>query len=1005
MKEHLALSMVVLLASLPGFGLNAQPGISSQLRIKQAHVTTGARVQTSLQPKPGPPAPPAGSAILKPVARAHAARPRPRGIAPAPAVGLVSADQLALGEDDGVTEAVVGDFNGDGKKDVAKLVYVAGIYQISVGLSNGDGTFQAARLTPTPRGSVDPILVGDVNGDGKDDLLEIHLAVLSTMDVLLSNGDGTFSAGANVPLSTFGLQGGVVVDVNGDGRLDVLTIDSENLARIAVVLGNGDGTFQAATTLARLSGPAPNQIFFADFNGDGKLDFAGLRDGRVQIYLASGSSFLAPVGLVTPDNVYLASSASAGDLNQDGKPDIVSVNTTTNSVTVYLNNGDGSFRTGVTYTNAGGLSTFPGESTIADVNGDGKNDIVVGDTYAGEITIFMGNGDGTLTAPTAGYAVGGFPWTAPLVDDFSGDGLADIIVPDDYFSLVHLRGYGDGTFRAALSYSLPQSTAEAPYTAGVAAADFNGDGLADVVATQSPKSLAPGVVVYLSNPDGTLQPGVNYGFSSTMSYVTVADFNGDGKPDIAATDSVNGLVYIFMGIGDGTFTTGSSYATDTADGPYPTNLVSGDFNDDGKVDLAIANGNSSTVGVLLGNGDGTFGVPASYPIHGAPYGIAAADLNRDGLLDLAVTMVNQNGSSVAVLLANNDGTRTFQPERDIATGDGSPEYLAFGDLNRDGKLDMAVSMIEGPAYPGAIVVALGNGDGSFQAPTAYPSSMQLGGLGFSYPTNVRMIDFDGDGNLDLIYDNHYYGTVGILYGKGNGTFFDPIEFITGGYIWGLALADVNGDGALDVITGSYYSGGVNVALNNSGSGTLPSYTLGANSAIASVAAGASATYDLSLTGRNGYNGTITFACSGLPSHAACSFSPASVVVTGNIPVATTLTVATSAASAHLMPPVRPNNRSLRPTFLANPGALGVLGLMLAGGGKKRNRRQMAILLGIMLLAMAFSTAGCGGSNSPASSAGPGREGTPPGSYAVVVTATGSGTGAPTHSMNLTLVVQ
>ena len=1029
MNRYLLIT-VVLLASVCSFATQTHVTRSNQFRAKRSHTPIQLKSRPAVRSgnhKTQLPLVPPTRAQMQSQSSYHRTSQgvqRHGSSAPTTTVGVVSATQFALGgEDDDNTQPVLGDFNGDGRQDSAKVVRdISGNYWISVLLSNGDGTFEAAQLTATPGNADDPIIVGDLDGDGSDDLIMVHpgngcccdeknkavkqnvqkrlgCEVSSTFDVLLSNSDGTFTAGNNYAVSDFNLAGGLLTDTNGDGKLDVLAIDGENPAAVVVLLGVGDGTFQAVTTQAMLSGPAPYDIQFADFNGDGKLDFAGLNDGQLAVYLASDSGYATPVSLVTSDANYNICEYTTGDLTGDGKPEVASSNCD-NTVTVYANNGDGSFQTGVYSTNAGNEYVYPEGAAIADFNGDGKNDLAVTGDYGGTISIFLGNGDGTLTPPTVGYGVGGYTWETPLVADFNGDGLMDILEPDDEFSMVYLQGYGDGTFRATTSYYLPQSHAEYAYSYSTAVGDFNGDGFSDVVSGQDGNTAAPGVVVYLANSDGSLKPGVNYGTSSTLAYVTVADFNGDGKLDIAATDYANGNVQIFLGVGDGTFTVGNAYATDSGGGPYPGNVVTGDFNQDGNLDLAVVNEETATVGVLFGAGDGTFGQLTNLPISASAYGITAADLNGDGFPDLAVALNTEAGSTVAVFLAKNDNSGTFQPEADVVTGTGRPEYIAFGDLDGDGKLDMAVSMNYGPSLFSALVVALGNGDGTFKTANAYASSIvgtAFGGGG--YVTSVLMTDYDGDGKQDLVYVNSDYGTLGILYGKGDGTFYSPVEFPSGEYTWGLAMGDINGDGAMDLVTSNYYVGGTTVMLNNSGTGTQPNFTAGSDTSTQTVTAGASATFNLTVTGKNGYNGTITFACTGLPTGAACTFSPASVVSVGNVAGATTLTISSTAAGTASLIPVWPNTIPVGPGLLACITGLGMFGLVLAGAGRKRSRWQMSLALGVMLLVMMFTMLGCSSSSTKASTA------TPAGSYPIVVTSTGTGTGAPTHTMTLTFVVQ
>ncbi|MGC2329378.1 MAG: VCBS repeat-containing protein [Candidatus Sulfotelmatobacter sp.] len=1035
MKKYVIL-VAVFLTSLPGFGAQGQPKPSSQFHGKGFRPAAKANHQTAAHPLSGAAARPAASekTIGTKAAGPFVKHAQSATTTLVPVSFVAGARSPLSGEDDDSTVQVMGDFNGDGKPDVAKIVSVTSVYNISVLLGNGDGTFQAAKLTATPNDSDDPIVVGDLKGDGTDDIIEVHpegdtcddevrkpnsvrpaddCYPASSIDVLIGNGDGTFAAAVNYAISGNGLVGGLLTDVNGDGKLDVLVFDNATPANVIELLGNGDGTFQAATTLAPLSAAAPANMFFADFNGNGKLDFAGDVNGQVQVTLGTGAgTFGTPVLLITPDAVYDYCYSVAGDLTGDGKPEIVSTNCNRNTLTVYVNNGDGSFKTGVYYNNNGDQYQYPGGATIADMNGDGHNDVVVVNTEAGDISIFLGDGTGALEVQPRCYDVGGYAWNQPLVADFNGDGLLDVVESDDQYNLVYLQGYGDGTFRAAPSYDLPNSFQAYGYTFSVAAGDFNGDGIPDVVVGEAQDNGSTGVVVYLSKGDGTFYPGVSYGNSSQMRFVAVADFNGDGKLDIAATDAQAGLVQIFLGNGDGTFNLAAAYPTDSGENPNPQNVVTGDFNHDGNIDLAIANANTGSVGVLLGNGDGTFAAAASYPTTNYfPYTIATADVNGDGFLDLAVTAYSDGPPAIGILLANNDKSGTFQPVS-YYNVDGEPDYVAFGDLNGDGKLDMAVTLYAGITYPGTIEIALGNGDGTFKTGVDYASSALAGGLADTEPADIQMLDLNGDGNLDLVYINSQAGTVAVALGNGDGTIAAPAEFPVTEYAWGMALADVDNDGTMDVVVGNDESGGVSVLLNGAGSGAAPNYTFGTATPSVTVTAGSAASYTLDLAGLNGYNGTITFACGELPTGATCTFNPVSVVALGGLPLTTTLSIATTArSSAEMLRPARPGAKLYpgagSPMLLAGLSGMGLLGLLLAGSGPKGRRRRAAIVLGAVVLLTLGTLVGCDNDDRTRTITivTPPPTGTPAGSYTVTVTSTGTGTAAPTHSLNVTLIVQ
>ncbi|MFZ0805668.1 MAG: VCBS repeat-containing protein, partial [Candidatus Sulfotelmatobacter sp.] len=526
-------------------------------------------------------------------------------------VGFVAATQIPAGGYMSTNPVLTGDFNGDGKTDLVTVVTTSpsaippSTISIAVSLGNGDGTFGAPQITTIPANSSDAFVVGDLDGDGNDDVAIVHLAsstTSSSLDIFLSNGNGTFTFNNNTVITSNDLAGGILYDMNGDGKLDVVTVDSAGQAstgvgNVWVLLGNGDGTFGAPTQTV-LSNHAGSNLVFGDFNGDGLLDIADndYTSGELSVYLgAAGMQFNARAQYPTPDGVYDGCANAVGDMTGDGKPEIVSANCNDNTLTVYLNNGDGTFAQGAYFAAA---TAGPGGSTpyveaaavaIGDVNGDGFGDVIVTNSQSGDMTVLLSNGDGTVNVPSVGYATGGGPVTPAIVTDLNGDGLADIVVTDDYYSFVYMKGFGDGTFRAAADYYSPVSDGGQAQGWDIAGGDFNGDGFADVVIGNNCCDPTVGITVMLSNGDGSFQPGVNYGSGGTLTYVTLGDFNKDGALDIAAVDTSAGTVQIFSGIptsgvGNGMFTAGTPIATgDTG----AEKIVAADLNADGWPDLVV----------------------------------------------------------------------------------------------------------------------------------------------------------------------------------------------------------------------------------------------------------------------------------------------------------------------------------------------------------------------------------------------------------------------------------
>ena len=315
---------------------------------------------------------------------------------------------------------------------------------------------------------------------------------------------------------------------------------------------------------------------------------------------------------------------AVGDFNGDGKADLAGV--LNGNVSIMLGNGDGTFTAGASYS----AGSNPVAIAVGDFNGDGKADLVVANQGSSTVSILLGNGDGTFQPATSIQTM--YSPLSVAAGDLNGDGKVDIVVGDSYGRVEILLGNGNGTFQSAgavvLSPALP--------VYWVAIADLNLDGVADlVVADES-------ISVVIGNGDGTFQPPVQYFFPSCLD-VTVADFNGDGKPDLAFV-SASG-VNVMLGNGDGTFQTPVNYLGKAQNG-Y---LAVGDFNGDGKADLAVVgNAVSTEVEILLGIGDGTFQPEQVYPISGTGP-VVVADFNGDGRADLVVGTYNQPAGSPAIL--------------------------------------------------------------------------------------------------------------------------------------------------------------------------------------------------------------------------------------------------------------------------------------------------------------------------------------------------------------------
>jgi FG-GAP-like repeat/FG-GAP repeat/Planctomycete extracellular len=693
----------------------------------------------------------------------------------------------------------VGDFNGDGKLD-AVSANQDGHNSIGLLRGNGDGKFQPADTFDV---GAQPAFVqaADMNTDGFLDIVTANKAD-NSVSVLLGNGDGTFQAAAKYAVgASTGPVALAIADFDEDGHLDLAVADN-GASTVTLMLGDGAGGFApAAQTVA--VGSNPTSVAVADFNGDGKPDIASVSGGfgHLNINLNTGGGTFGPTANF--ETGFCANGVTTGDFNHDGKADVAvaCVFPSSDGVSILIGNGDGTF---VTHPNPpGGPIPFvsynagnqtPGYITTGDMDGDGNTDLVTANFSStiqfanNSITLLPGKPDGTF-GPARVYHGGPGP-LGVAVGDFNGDGKQDVVTADAGESagtVSMLIGRGDGTLKAA--EALAVTVRNSASTDGIVTADFTSDGIADLAVVTWNVNYN-GMTLFPGRGDGQFLPGIQ---SPAVSATSVADgdFNKDGKLDLAVTGSSG--VSILLGNGNGTFGAPTTFAA----GSLPSWVAVADFNGDDKLDLAVANGSGSDgVSVLLGNGAGGFGSATSVPAGGASAHLVAADLNGDGKADLAVV----NSGDLSFVLGNGNGT--FGAPTTFDAG-GGPGGVSVGDFNGDGALDLACPSFIPPGGGGsAVLVWLNNGAGTFGTMSKYVVG--------SNPIGSVVADFNQDGFLDVVAVNDFADTVSLLAGAGDGTFQTQQTFVVGDRPTWVVAQDFTGDGRPDMAVVNSNSGSVTI---------------------------------------------------------------------------------------------------------------------------------------------------------------------------------------------------
>jgi hypothetical protein len=673
-----------------------------------------------------------------------------------------------------------GDFDGDGTIDLVVISTTPGTALLL--LNQGEGTFAKTGnffFGPSVL-SFDTVALaeGDFNLDTKPDIFVVNQS-RSAGWPLLNSCD---AVAAQTMLATNNLSGfestGAIPPVAGTVNVAVIRVG--NIGGAATVdFHTEDGTASAPEDYLATSG----NLSFAAGDFFKVVTLSLINDDTTEtsenfsfiLNNATGSSPLgspstAPVFVfdddpppqISIDDVALTE-GSSGTSSADF---VVTLNhPSALAITVQYSTGDGSATAGSDYQSGSGTVTFaPRQITqtiSVPVNGDVvpeiSEDFVVNLSAPTNATILDAQGVGTIRdddfacpepsfGPVNDFTVGDNPFDL-VAADFNADGKPDLATANITSKNVSLLiGNGNGGFAPALNFAVPERPR------GIAAGDFNSDNKSDLVVVQNdPSTGAGGFSILLNDGAGGFLPPNSTARTNTLD-VAVADFNGDGKRDLAlisfTSGSGAGLLSIRFGDGAGGF----GPATDYAVGTTPLDVLAVNINADTKPDVVVVNQNTGNVSVLLNNGDGTLGATTNFPAGLNPQSAAAGDINSDGKVDLVVPGFSDG--NITVLLG--DGTGGFTPGTSLTVGVRS-ERCVLADLNGDGILDLAVSDMSSdfvtPQNAG-VWVLFGNGAGRFTSPTQYPVSRS--------PFAIVAGNFDSGARADLAFVQLQSTFVGVL---------------------------------------------------------------------------------------------------------------------------------------------------------------------------------------------------------------------------------------------------
>jgi hypothetical protein len=559
---------------------------------------------------------------------------------------------------------------------------------------------------------------------------------------------------------------------------------------------------QSFASAAAFKGPstfgthlAPISIAVADFNGDGNLDIAvaNRSSNDISVLLGKGNGTFAKAvnysaGTGGPDPVSIV----AADVNGDGKPDLIVADLGTKSVSVFINTGTGTFSAAVVYT----VGNSPSAVAVADLNGDGFPDIAVTNSADNTVSILFNSGSGTFTASGL-YSTHTTP-SDVVIADFNNDGHNDLAITNQGSNDVSiLLNQGSGTFAAAKNYCVANASGSCTSASPVSlvAIDLNGDTIPDLAIASSGATVS----TLLNNGSGIFSFMSIVATSVQPESIAAGVFGTGTNPSLVVADYSTNSFEIYGNNLGSLSPTPLSYLS----GSKPDAIAVGDFNNDKKLDVVVANSSDNDVAVILGTGTGTFTDLENYFFGTTTHALAVGDFNGDGLSDF---LVDGRGLASSVNLFTGNGKGTYTEASSVPVPD-QVDSIAAADFNNDKHLDFVATQ----TVASVVEVVLGNGNGSFGASATYSTD--------TGPVAVAAADLNGDGYPDIVTANANGNDISVLLNTKSGTFNAAVNYPVGTAPVAIAVGDLNNDGIPDIAVVNYNSNNVSVLIGK-GDGTF-----------------------------------------------------------------------------------------------------------------------------------------------------------------------------------------